>query len=53
VAGLRASVASPLERRFARLLSDEFKRGECHAGQYETSIVLAHAPALARLRGEA
>jgi creatinine amidohydrolase len=37
----RASYACPLERRFARTLSDEFKRGECHAGRYETSLVLA------------
>ena len=40
----RASAATPLERRFARTLSDEFKRGACHAGEYETSIVLAAAP---------
>ncbi|HEX5131844.1 MAG TPA: creatininase family protein [Candidatus Krumholzibacteria bacterium] len=39
-----ASVASPLTRRFARTLSDEFRRGACHAGEYETSIVLAAAP---------
>jgi creatinine amidohydrolase len=38
---LRASVASPLTRRWARTLSDEFKRGDCHAGRYETSLVLA------------
>jgi creatinine amidohydrolase len=37
----RASVASPLAPRWARTLSDEFKRGECHAGRYETSMVLA------------
>lgn len=36
-----ASVACPLERRWARTLSEEFKRGECHAGRYETSLVLA------------
>lgn len=36
-----ASVASPLTRRWARTLSDEFKRGACHAGEYETSIVQA------------
>jgi creatinine amidohydrolase len=41
----RASVACPLERRWARTLSDEFKRGACHAGQYETSIVMAAMPA--------
>jgi creatinine amidohydrolase len=37
----RASVACPLTRRWARTLSDEFKRGTCHAGRYETSLVLA------------
>lgn len=35
------SVASPLTRKWARTLSDEFKSGECHAGRYETSIVMA------------
>src|SRR6202035_3197974 len=38
---LRASVASPLTRRWGRTLTDEFKRGDCHAGRYETSLVLA------------
>lgn len=42
----RASVASPLDRRWARTLSDEFKSGACHAGQYETSILLAHDASL-------
>ena len=37
----KASVASPLTRRWARTLTDEYKKGECHAGQYETSIILA------------
>jgi creatinine amidohydrolase len=41
----RASVASPLTRRWARTLSAEFKSGACHAGRYETSILLAAAPA--------
>lgn len=40
------SVACPLTRRWGRTLSAEFKSGACHAGRYETSIVLAHAPAL-------
>jgi len=47
VAGLpagSASVACPLARRWARTLSDEFKSGACHAGAYETSLVLAAAP---------
>jgi creatinine amidohydrolase len=37
----KASVACPLTRRWGRTLSDEFKRGNCHAGRYETSLVLA------------
>ncbi len=41
----RASVACPLDREWARRLSDEFKRGECHAGRYESSLVLEAAPA--------
>lgn len=40
----KASVACPLERRFARTLSAEFKSGACHAGRYETSLVLAARP---------
>lgn len=36
-----ASVACPLTRRWGRTLGDEFKRGDCHAGRYETSLVLA------------
>jgi creatinine amidohydrolase len=47
LAGMSAvSVACPLERRWARTLSDEFKSGACHAGRYETSIVMAHDPSL-------
>ncbi len=41
LARTQACVASPLTRRWARTLSDEFKRGACHAGEYETSIVQA------------
>ncbi len=44
----RVSVACPLTRRHARTLSAEFKSGACHAGRYETSIVLAAQPALVR-----
>jgi creatinine amidohydrolase len=40
----RGSVACPLTRRWARTLSAEFKSGACHAGAYETSLVLAAAP---------
>jgi creatinine amidohydrolase len=44
IAGLpsgKASVACPLTKRWGRTLSAEFKRGNCHAGRYETSLVLA------------
>jgi creatinine amidohydrolase len=37
----RAVVACPLLKRWGRTLSAEFKRGNCHAGRYETSLVLA------------
>ena len=37
----KVSIACPLTRRWGRTLSDEFKRGDCHAGRYETSLVLA------------
>src|SRR5262249_1954576 len=36
-----ASVACPLTKKWARTLSDEFKKGNCHAGRYETSLALA------------
>ncbi len=45
----RAAVACPLSRRWARTLSPEFKSGACHAGAYETSLVLEIAPALVDL----
>jgi creatinine amidohydrolase len=35
-----------LRRRNAQRLTDEFRRGSCHAGRYETSLVLADAPDL-------
>jgi creatinine amidohydrolase len=47
VAGVEhISVACPLTRRWARTLSDEFKSGACHAGRYETSLILAADPGL-------
>ena len=45
-AAARVSVACPLTRKWARTLSDEFKSGACHAGRYETSLVLARDPTL-------
>ncbi|MEZ5977870.1 MAG: creatininase family protein [Planctomycetota bacterium] len=37
-------LADHLRRRHASTLGDEFASGECHAGEYETSIVLAAEP---------
>jgi creatinine amidohydrolase len=34
------------QKPWARRLTDEFKSGACHAGQFETSIVLASRPDL-------
>src|SRR5205085_7111777 len=42
----KVSVACPLTNKWAKTLSAEFKSGACHAGQYETSIVMAAAPEL-------
>ncbi len=38
------SVACPLTKKWARTLDAEFKSGACHAGLYETSIMMAAAP---------
>ena len=35
-------------RRWALDLTEEFRRGDCHAGSYETSLVLAARPDLVR-----
>jgi len=42
----KASVACPLTRRWGRTLTDEYKRGNCHAGRYETSLALAGGAAV-------
>jgi creatinine amidohydrolase len=34
-------IADPADARFAATLTEEFKSGNCHAGQYETSLILA------------
>ena len=36
------------KKPWATRLTDEFKSGACHAGQYETSVVLAERPELVR-----
>ena len=35
-------------KRWARTLTEEFKKGACHAGRYESSLVLAARPELVR-----
>lgn len=42
------SFPDQLTRRWGRTLTDEFKRGDCHAGRYETSLVQAARPGLVR-----
>lgn len=41
-------------KRWAATLTEEFRRGDCHAGSYETSLVLAARPELVReeIRGQ-
>jgi creatinine amidohydrolase len=46
--GSTIAFADQMEKRWARTLTDEFKRGACHAGSYETSLVLAARPELVR-----
>jgi creatinine amidohydrolase len=36
------------KRRWANLLTEEFRRGDCHAGSYETSLVMRARPELVR-----
>ncbi|MCB9894591.1 MAG: creatininase family protein [Planctomycetes bacterium] len=45
---LQLPVAFPdfTRRKLAQTLTDEFKSGACHAGQYETSLVMASRPEL-------
>lgn len=47
---LKLIVASPniAAKPWAIRLSDEFRSGACHAGQFETSIVMAESPELVR-----
>lgn len=53
-AARRSGAAMPVifpdvtRKPWALRLTDEFKSGACHAGQYETSVVMAVAPQLVR-----
>ena len=46
--GLAVAFPSLAAKPWALRLSDEFKSGACHAGRFETSIVLAERPDLVR-----
>jgi creatinine amidohydrolase len=47
-AGLAVAFPNLAAKPWALRLSDEFRSGACHAGQFETSIVLAERPDLVR-----
>jgi creatinine amidohydrolase len=44
--GIRAGYLDLTRRERAQRLTEEFRLGECHAGRYETSLVLAQEPEL-------
>lgn len=46
--GVDVAFPDKRRRRWATHLTEEFLSGACHAGQYETSLVLADYPALVR-----
>jgi creatinine amidohydrolase len=46
--GVQVAFPDKRRRRWSSQLTDEFRSGACHAGQYETSLVLADRPDLVR-----
>ncbi len=46
--GFRVVFPDKRRRRWAETLTEEFRRGDCHAGSYETSLVMASRPVLVR-----
>ena len=46
--GVEIAFPDVTRRRWARMLTEEFQSGACHAGQYESSLVLSARPELAR-----
>lgn len=44
--GLKVAYADATRKALAQTLGDEFKTGDCHGGEFESSIVLATKPAL-------
>jgi creatinine amidohydrolase len=46
--GVEAAFPDVTRRRWALLLTEEFQSGACHAGQYESALVLSARPDLVR-----
>jgi creatinine amidohydrolase len=46
--GRPAAFPDKRKGRWAETLTEEFRRGDCHAGSYETSLVMAARPELVR-----
>ncbi|MBI3651639.1 MAG: creatininase family protein [Acidobacteria bacterium] len=46
--GHRVAFPDKRKRRWAEKLTEEFRRGDCHAGAYETSLVMVARPELVR-----
>jgi len=46
--GMRVAFPDLTRKRWAERLGEEFQTGACHAGRFETSIVLAERPELVR-----
>src|SRR5215475_10797828 len=46
--GVEIAFPDVTRRRWAQMLTDEFRSGACHAGQYESSLVLSVRPELVR-----
>lgn len=42
------AIADPADRRWAPRLTEEFRSGACHAGQYESALVMAADPTAVR-----
>src|SRR5215470_3349907 len=46
--GVEIAFPDVTRRRWAQLLTEEFQSGACHAGQYESSLILSARPELVR-----
>ncbi len=47
-AGVEIAFPDVTRRRWAQMLTEEFQSGACHAGQYESSLVMSARPDLVR-----